>query len=188
MSYESTLREFETRLGRFVKEVTSLPTIFEYSSSQKKQEQFAQIYIGQVVSTGWEHQHNELSPDDKIITSKEYEVFVDISVHRATRDSSTQAKLGEVIHQLSTSSGVKHKYFIDEQFGFLRNSTIRKRFTQVDGIQYEERSSVQVVFNMIVQSEDLIDVGTVEEIQIPNITTKATKDIVVAEDDLIVRI
>ena len=181
MSYIDTLKDFETRLGRFCKDVTNLKVTFRNASNQKLKEQHIQLHIDRVNENGWEHLNPELTDSGNFITSKEYELFVECSCHRGDY---TQAVLGEIRHQLSTNSGLYYKYFGDSKFSYLRSATIQKRFFTVDGIQYEERSVMQLVFNMMVESSDIEDIGSIETVEIINLKTKVSEDTVAVDDTL----
>lgn len=180
MSYIETLKDLETRLGRFCKEVSGLKTTFRNASQQKLKEPHIQLYFDRIDEVGWEHQ-GQLDVAGKQKTYKEYEVVVECACHRAEY---TQAVLGEIRHQLSTSSGYYYKYFPDQVFGYLRSTNIQKRFVTVDGIQYEERSVMNLIFSMMVEAVDTLDIGSIETVEIINIKTKLSEDEVSTDNNI----
>lgn len=181
MSYIEALKDLEERIGRFCKELTGLKVSFRNASNQKITSQHVQLFVDRINEVGAEGNVEELDELNKIVTSKEYEVFIECSVNRGDY---TQAVLGEIRHQLSTSSGLYYKYFGDTKFAYLRSATIQKRFFTVDSIQFEERSSMQLVFNMMVQSSDFLDIGSIETVEISSLKTKVSEDAVVVDDTL----
>lgn len=181
MSYIDTLKDFENRFGRFCKEVSGLKTTFRNASNQKITEQHIQIHIDRETEVGWEITSDDLTVDGRFITYKEYEMFVECACHRGDY---TSAVLGEIRHQLSTNSGLYYKYFGDSKFSYLRSTTAQKRFVSIDGIQFEERSIMQLVFNMMVESSDLEDIGSIETIEIDNLTIKVSDDTTAVDDTI----
>lgn len=180
MSYRDALIELENRIGDFCIDVTGLPVSFRNESQQKLTEQHVQIYFDRIEEVGWEHS-GTLDIDNKQKSYKEYEVFIEIL---CSRGDYTQAVLGDIRHQVSTSSGLYYKYFGDNKYGYLRSTNAQKRFVPVDGIQYEERSIMTLVFSMMVESVDIEDVGTIETVEIINIKSKLSEDQILTDDNI----
>lgn len=102
-------------------------------------------------------------------SAKQYEVFVELSCHGKSPNAnmgSTTSKLQRILHSFEGHSGVYYKHFTTQDISFLRTGTIRRRDFPLDKTQWEERSSVMLVFGMMVVVEDPVDIGYIETVTV----------------------
>ena len=167
MSYDAAVTKLEDAIYNLITDVTGLPIIFRNASNQKLTTQYIELYFKQFDEVGWEAE-DEFDANFNRLTSKEYEVFVDISCHRGTN---TSRVLQTILHSFSTQSEPYYKYF-DETIGYLRVSPITRIDIPIDATQWEERSTMTVVFNMMVSVSDIQPVGYVETVEISSLKVK----------------
>lgn len=182
MSYEVAYTEFEDALYGIITDTTALPITFRNASNQRLTTQYIQLHIGQVVENGWDIK-GEYDISGNQITYKEYEASVDIACHAG---KNTSAVLQKILHQLSSGSGLYYKYFPQGTRSYLRASRITRRDWPLDRVQWEERSVMTVVFNMMVAVSDVEDAGSIETVQIIDLDTYNTPTNKAVEDTLTV--
>lgn len=182
MSYEVAYTEFEDALYGIITDTTALPITFRNASNQRLTEQYIQLHIGQVEEVGWDIK-GDYDVNGNQITYKEYEASVDIACHAG---KNTTLVLQKILHQLSTGSGLYYKYFPQGTRAYLRASRITRRDWPLDRIQWEERSVMTVVFNMMVAMSDVEDVGSIETVEIIDLDVYNTPTNIAVEDSITV--
>jgi len=174
MTYPDALVQLEDALYGLIDDLTGLPIRIRNSSPQKINEQHIQLHFKDIEPIGYEDDEGYI--DELRVTSKEYEVSVDITCHAGTR---TLAVIQNILHNLSNAGGLYYKYFDNINVGYLRSSSISRRDFPLDRIQFEERSVITIVFSSRVSITEVADLGSIESVQFTSIKTKITEDVVV---------
>lgn len=175
-SYKQAIEQVEDALYGYITDLTALPIRIRNSSSQKLTQQHIILHIGEVVQVGYEDDHG-YDVDGGLVTSREYEITVDIACHSGTR---TTAVLQSILNSLSNRSGLYTKYFSAGNLGYLRGSRITRMDWPLDKIQFEERSTMSVVFSSRVAISDS-DRGEIETVQVGSLKVKLSETQVAVE-------
>ena len=122
-------------------------------------------------------------------SAKQYEVFVELSCHGKSPNAnmgSTSSKLQRILHAFEGHSGVYYKHFPTQDISYLRSGSIRRRDFPLDKTQWEERSSVVLVFGMMVIVEDPVEIGYIETVEINKLKVFDTPTHVAHEETIII--
>ena len=182
MSYELAITKLEDALYGLITDSVSLPIFFRNASNQRPKTKHIQLHIGDVVETGDYHSDYVLDENEKNSTYKEYEITVDIGCHQGRN---TRATLLTLLHTMSTSSGLYYKYFSENNIAYLRSSSVTSRDMVLDSVQYEERSVITMIFNIVVNMKDEEGTGFIETVEIPTLTTIVTENNLVEDSTII---
>lgn len=165
LTYEVALETLVARLKGICDDAISpsIPFTQRNASNQKLTTQHLQAHITETEPVG------VADTFEYGKSAKQYEVFVELSCHGKSPNSnmgSTSSKLQRILHSFEGHSGVYYKHFPTQDISFLRSGSIRRRDFPLDKVSWEERSSVVLVFGMMVVVEDPVDVGHIEEVTI----------------------
>lgn len=182
LTYEVALETLVVRLKGVCDDAISPPIPFTQrnASNQKLTTQHLQMHIMDTDPIGVADNYEYGK------SAKQYEVMVELSCHGKSPNSnmgSTTAKLQRVLHTFEGHSGVYYKHFTSQDISFLRSGTIRRRDFPLDKVQWEERSSVVLVFGMMVVVEDPVEIGYIETIEVNKLRVKDTPTHIAIERD-----
>lgn len=142
----------------------NLPFTIRGASNQKLSQTYIQLWL-----KDW----NKIGKFDKVDNNTyavQYEVIVDISVHRPPTATSlvgtTTVSLNKIINAFEAWNGTYFDSFADHNIAYLRSSSVTQRHFPIDRNQLEERSSVSCVFGVVVVETDTTDVGYIETVQL----------------------
>lgn len=141
-----------------------IPFTIKGAANQTLREQYIQLWIKQ-----W----NKIGKYDKVeynVTAVKYEVMVDIGIHRPPTATSlvgtTTINLAKILNAFEAAAGTYFDVFADGNISYLRSSAITMRHYPVDRSQLEERSTVTVIFEVVVVETDPTDVGYIETVEL----------------------
>lgn len=183
LSYEAALQALVQRLKGVCDDALtpSLPFTQRFASNQKLTTQHLQMHISEIDSVGIADNFEYGK------SAKQYEVMVELSCHVQLNGSNmgnTSVKLERIIHSLEGHTGVYLKHFPLGEISFLRAGSIRRRDFPLDKSQWEERSSVMLVFSMMVIMSDPVDVGHIETVEINKLRVKDSPSHVAVETEI----
>lgn len=181
MSYEAAVTKLEDALYGLITDTLNLPIYFRNASNQRPSTKHIQLYINSITENG-DYVKEALDTTNKRSTWKEYEVSVDVGCNSGRN---TQASLLTLVHTISSFSGLYNKYFVDEGIAYLRSSSITRRDFPLDKIQWEERSVVTMIFNVMVELKETEGSGFIETVEIPELTVIRSDNNKIIEQDII---
>lgn len=185
LTYEVALETLVARLKGVCDDAISPPIPFTQrnASNQKLTTQHLQMHIMDTDPVGLTDNFEYGK------SAQQYEVMIELSCHGKSPNSnmgSTTAKLQRILHSFGGHSGVYYKHFTSQDISFLRSGTIRRRDFPLDKVQWEERSSVVLVFGMMVVVEDPVEVGYIETVEINKLKVFDTPTSVAYEEVVVV--
>ena len=183
MNYEQTLEFLINALKGLCDDAISpsLPFKQRNVGQQKLQTQHLQFHIDGIEPVG------KADNFDYGMSARNYEVYVDLACHRnhmTTMAGGSEVQLQKILHALDGHTGTYLKHFTSKLVSFLRVGTILRRDYPVDKNQWEERSTVRLVFGITVILEDTVDVGWIETIKVTPLRVYDTPTHVAVEDTI----
>jgi hypothetical protein len=160
MNYDQSLASLEKRIYDVVQAKTGLPVTIRNASNQKITSQFIELHFVDFDVVGWGEE--TLTSDDKLSSTQEWEVSVEIACHRGANPSSVLQKL---LHCFQSHSALYAKYFNTSDSSYLRCSSIRRRDYPLDKTQWELRSIMTVVFSMVCTEQDVESSGSITTVK-----------------------
>jgi hypothetical protein len=153
---ELAVADLELKIKGIITDTVNLPVTIRNQSNQKPATPYVELYFNEYSEVGKGVVNSKAGDYDT--TSKEYEVYVEITCYR-TKDPSIT--LSNILNILSTSRASYFKHFDDQQASFLRASSIIRRDIPIDKVQIEQRSRMTCVFSIVVNEkvETVADLG-----------------------------
>lgn len=173
-NYQDAFVEFEHKVLDLIKQKTGLPTYYMFTSVNKPATQHIQVNFERydpITPEGEVWEYGNATENDK--TVQEYEVYVWVECLRGQRP---QAVIGAINHAFSSDTALYFEHFTDSSAGYLRCSDISSVKVPIDVLQYEERSRITLVFSLRVLSQDPVNSGSIESVEI-------TQKVFVTEDE-----